>query len=480
MATIRQKHHRFDAKVRIPKELRDQYGGRQWIEKRLQARDSRSAKVEGDAWEATLRIEWMEKAGQPLPGAALRELYQRVWKDAVAGDFQLEVVDGEYTERPELEGISYEIEKIAEAVAPEGEPAPAQQARLFALQDARKALLGDTVKPRREMEPSFSEITDAFVKWWKAQPGLKDSNTENQKRATFRLFSGFWQDRPLRDVKEKDAAAFMDAIRHMDPCYSRSPESREMPWASLQRTFGGREKGMTPSTLNRHAAALKSLWNWAVRRGHCEGLNPFDGHRQRLKRGVNVKGYVPWTAEELRRLLIPAPKRRDLHEVMVVAMHSGMRLNEIAALTWSDVQEREGIPFFRVTDAKTVAGNREVPIHPALSWLLSQTRGKPEERVWPTFNKEGPGKKPGADASREFSHFKTKRGFADRTKTFHSFRKNAVGQWEALGVAQTEVAEVVGHEKAGITYKDYGQGISLQRKAEIISLLSYPKVPLGL
>jgi integrase len=480
VATIRQKHHRFDAKVRIPKALHDQYGGRQWEEKRLQARDLRSAKVEAAAWEATLRLGWLEKAGQPLPGEALRELYQRVWKDAVAGDFQLDV-DGPDVETPELEGIAYEIEKIADAVGPEGEPDQAQQARLFALQDARKALLGKKVKPRPDMEPAFSEVADAFVKWWKAQPGLKDSNTENQKRATFRLFSGFWNDRLLRDVREKDAAAFMDALRHMDPCYSRSPEAREMSWSALQRTYGGRDKGMTPATLNRHAAALKTLWNWAARRGHCEGLNPFDGHRQRLKRGVNVNGYVGWTPDELKQLLTPAPKRRDLHEVMVVAMHSGMRLNEIAALTWADVQQREGIHFFRVTDAKTAAGNREVPVHPTLSWLLERTKGKPTERVWATFNEEGPGKKPGADASREFSHFKTKRGFgADRTKTFHSFRKNAVGQWEALGVAQTEVAEVVGHEKAGITFSVYGAGISLQRKAEIIALLNYPKLPLGL
>lgn len=479
MAAIRQKHHRFDAKVRIPKQLRDQYGGREFIEKRLQARDSRSAKVEADAWETSLRIEWMEKAGQPLTEVALRDLYRRVLNDAVSGGFQVDA-EGADAESPELEGISYEIAKIADTVGPEGEPDEAQQARLFALNDARTTLLGDEVKPRKEMEPRFSEVADAHVKWWKAQAGLKESNTESQKRATFRLFAGFWQNRLLRDVKEKDAAAFMDALRHMDPCYARSPEAREMPWAALQRHFGDREKGMSPATLNRHATALKALWDWAARRGYCSGLNPFDGHRQRLKRGVNVNGYVAWTADELKKLLAPPPKRRDLHEVMVVAMHSGMRLNEIAALTWSDVQERDGIHFFRVTDAKTAAGNREVPVHPALSWLLERNRGKPEERIWATFNGEGPAKKPGADASREFSHFKTKRGFVDRTKTFHSFRKNAVGQWEALGVAQTEVAEVVGHEKSGITFSVYGAGISLKRKAEIISLLGYPKLPLGL
>ncbi len=253
-----------------------------------------------------------------------------------------------------------------------------------------------------------------------------------------------------------------------------------MSWDQLLNHFGNCERGLSPATLNRHAAALKSLWNWSVRRGLCEGLNPFDGHRQQLRRGVNSLGYEPWENHELRTLLEPGPKRRELHEVMLVAMHSGMRLNEIASLAWCDLKERDSVHYFNVKDAKTQAGIREVPVHVALDWLLKRPKRHLSERIWPTFNPEGPGKKPGADASREFSYFKTARGFASRTKTFHSFRKNVVGQWEELGVPQTEVAQVVGHEKVGITYSTYGQGVRLRRMAEIVGMISYPGVNVSL
>lgn len=462
--------------VRVPVSLQQQVG-KKHLYRTMEATSRPGAKAEAEVWEAALKVGWAERNGHEVSPAELRGLYQRTRHEAAGG--QLKVFMQGADADPAVLGIDHEIEKIAEEVGPEADPSPAQQARLDALQDALLERQGKRVKPRKALELAFSEVADDYMKWWKAQPGLKESNTEQQKRATFRLFSGYWDDRPIRGVKDQDAAGFMDALRHTDPCYARSPKAREMTWGTLQRVYGDRDKGMSPATLNRHAAALKTLWDWAVRRGHCEGLNPFDGHRTRLRRGVNVLGYEPWSTQELDKLLSPPPKRHDLHEVMLVAMLSGMRLNEIAVLTWADVKDRDGISYFDVTDAKTLAGKREVPLHPALSWLLKRRKGaNPETRIWSTFNDEGPGKKPGADASREFSYFKQGRGFTDRRKTFHSFRKNAVGQWEVASVPQSEVAEVVGHEKAGITFSVYGGGITLQRKAEIVAMLAYPKVNL--
>jgi hypothetical protein len=131
----------------------------------------------------------------------------------------------------------------------------------------------------------------------------------------------------------------------------------------------------------------------------------------------------------------------------------------------------------QVTDAKTNAGIRQVPIHPRLSWLTDRAKEKRSGRVWPGFNEEGPGKKAGADAGKEFSRLKLARGFADRRLAFHSFRKNVVGQLEAKSVPESEVAQLVGHEK-GFTFRRYGGGVSLERLAEIVGLIDYPGLSL--
>lgn len=132
-----------------------------------------------------------------------------------------------------------------------------------------------------------------------------------------------------------------------------------------------------------------------------------------------------------------------------------------------------------IHDSKTAAGVRQVPVHPALSWLLKRKRGSADNRVWAMFNPEGPGKKPGADASREFSRFKAQRGFSkDRQKTFHSFRKNVTRIMERAGVPENEWAQVFGHER-GFTYRVYNpDGISLERKSEIIAMIDYPGLSL--
>jgi hypothetical protein len=59
-------------------------------------------------------------------------------------------------------------------------------------------------------------------------------------------------------------------------------------------------------------------------------------------------------------------------------------------------------------------------------------------------------------------------------KCFHSFRKNVTRIAERTRVPENEWAQVFGHER-GFTYAVYNpDGIDLTRKAEIISLISYP------
>lgn len=469
MASLQNRHNKWRAKVRIPKALRGRHGGQEFLQKTLSALDKPSARAEAEAWEAGLRAEWAALTpNSTTSGESLRRIYEDGRRAALMGEYVL-LTDTE--DDPVELGIDHEIEKIAEQ-AERDRLTEAAEARLAGLQDALKELQGRKVKPRRELEPSFSELAKEYVELWATQGGLKESNTRQQKEATFRLFAGYHKDQPIRSVTRAGAAGFMDALRRLDPLWSRSPKARAMTWAELQKNYGGNDKGLSASTLNRHATTLQELWRWAEDRGYCEGKNPFTGLHQKIRPGKNLLGYLPWTTEELKRLFNPPPKRADITEVMVVALHTGMRLNEIASLTLGDIRKAEGVTYIEVKDAKTPAGNRQVPLHPRIAWL-GELDGPPDARVWPGFNPEGPGKKPGQDASKEFSRFKVARGFTERQKAFHSFRKNVTQIMERKGVPENEWAQVLGHER-GFTYGRYNpEGITLARKAELIGLIEY-------
>ena len=237
MAAIRPRHNRFEAKVRVPLAHRQHNEGREFLYRTLAATSRKVAQVEADAWEAGLRVQWAELDGIEKDALAnLRSVYQQTLRAAADGKFVVHTPG----EDPFEAGIDYAIERIAEATPDDAEPTPVDEARLAALHDARAVLAGKTPVVRKEFEPSFSQLAADHMKLWRTQTGLKDTNTAQQKEATFALFAGYWQDRPIRDLGRPDAARFMDALRHLDPTWARSAAARRMSWEALQRTYGDR------------------------------------------------------------------------------------------------------------------------------------------------------------------------------------------------------------------------------------------------
>ncbi len=481
MASLKQRHNKWEARVRVPKALREAYEGRELLYRTLSATDRRAAKAEAGAWEAGLRAEWeLRFNGTSHTAAELRATYENLKALAAAGTYG-EVL-GPDGEDAVAVGIDLELERMADQIGGR-DLAPGEAAKVWALNDARTERSGLRAQPRKELELTFRELADEHLRLWRIAPGRKETNTEQQKAATFDLFARYWGDKSIRGVGRADASAFVDALRQLDPNWARTgskvKRAQLMTWAALMREYGGRDSGLSDATVNRHMATLAALWSWAEERGHCEGRNPFQGHRRKLTNGRNKQGYVAWQEDELRKLFNPLPKREDLTEVMLVALYTGMRLNEIAALTCDRIKEEGGVRFIDVDDAKTPAGIRKVPLHPRLGWLFARARNSNGEgRVWPKFVPEGPGRKPGGDAGKLFSAHKQRLGFADRRKAFHSFRKNVVGQLERARVPQNEVAQLVGHEKQGLTFGVYGQQMSLERLAEIVALIEYPSADL--
>lgn len=410
------------------------------------------------------------------PTVNLRDLYQRERQAAVAGEYR--AMGYSRDESPEAQGIELQIDRIADEFPdPEQSLPEAVEARLKALQDARSELEGSNPPIPKEYAARFSEAVTGYLDTWDRSAKRKTSNTKQQKQAAFDLWKGHWGDKPLLGIRQRDATAFQDMLRKLDPNWARTPTARALPWPQLLARFGSHPAGLSQSSINRHMGNLEQLWDWAKARGHCDGINPFTGQRTKLTRGKNAETYRAWETDELKTLLSPPPRRRDLHELMLVAMFSGLRINEVAALTWDQIKKEDGVAYFQIVEAKTDAGNRQVPVHPKLNWLLKRTKGAGDARVWPRFNLEGPGKRPGADASRAFSDYKTRQGFTDRTKTFHSFRKNVTRIIERAGVPENQWAQVLGHER-GFTYSVYNpDGLSLANKAAVVALLQYPDLP---
>jgi integrase len=142
------------------------------------------------------------------------------------------------------------------------------------------------------------------------------------------------------------------------------------------------KEGRSPRTISGALATLGAIMRYALRRGYITD-NPLrrlePGERPRaLPRPRHVLGQ-----DEIARLLAAcAPRYRPL---IATALYTGMRISELLALTWSDIDFAAGVirvraqlsraqrgrPARRVSP-KTAAGIRDVPLVAQLAALLGE------------------------------------------------------------------------------------------------------------
>lgn len=112
----------------------------------------------------------------------------------------------------------------------------------------------------------------------------------------------------------------------------------------------------------------------------------------------------------------------------MLGAYTGARIEELCSLKTTDVTAQS----IRITDSKTGAGIREVPIHSAIAPLMAQLAESSKDGYLLselTFNKY-------ADRSnaigKRYGRLKTALGFSD-SFTFHSLRSTLVTQLEKRG-----------------------------------------------
>jgi len=242
-------------------------------------------------------------------------------------------------------------------------------------------------------------------------------------------------------------------------------------------------KGLSSRTLNRYVSSLNGLWEWAGSRGEVSGKNPFAGHWAKVKARKNAN--APWSDDALKIVLGLQPdpgiegKPNPFYWLPRIALLSGMRLNEICSLEWSDVKTAEGVTYFDIPEAKTESSIRVVPVHNALAPFLALCPHS--GYLFPDLVPGGPDKKRGWNIGRDFGRLTLAAVEAEQLKaeersTFHGFRKNVAQTFERHRIPETEAAQIIGHRKRGMTYGVYSpNGLRIEQKQGLVELLGLPK-----
>lgn len=239
-------------------------------------------------------------------------------------------------------------------------------------------------------------------------------------------------------------------------------------WAkSLQR------KGKTISAIEKAFTAARSLWSYLQEIGKApDDLKPLDTpqfiKREKQKNGKD--SWIPFTPEEVVKLYRESLKKGDqqLADLIELGMYTGARINELCHLKVKECTQE----VLRITDSKTDAGIREVPVHSQLKKTVQRLLASSRDGYLLSglsFNKYDSR----SDAiGKRFGRLKNALGF-QKLKVFHSIRKTVTTMLENAGISENLTADIIGHDKPRLTYGLYSGGHNLERKLVAIELIQY-------
>jgi len=206
---------------------------------------------------------------------------------------------------------------------------------------------------RAERAPAAGSVADVLARWLAYQSARRKPRSMTTYRTVARRFSGMW--------------GSLQAVARAD--VERAQES--MLLAKLE-----------PRTVNQQITFALAALRWGAERDLCSP--PPKWRKLGVNRGSPRK-YL--SAPELARLFdtLRSPRFRRLEPAVMLAVYSGLRVGEIAALRWENVDLENGWLHVRARrdwQPKSAASVRSVPLPDPLQQFLAERRRADDRSEW--------------------------------------------------------------------------------------------------
>jgi len=203
--------------------------------------------------------------------------------------------------------------------------------------------------------------------------------------------------------------------------------------------------GYKTSSANRYVAALSSACAMASREFGWIQTNPCS----KIRKLSEPRGRTRYLSDEERGLLIEACEKsgvKELFIIVVLALNTGARKNELRWLRWSDVDLQKGTLMFQDTKNDMI---RSIPV---------VGRGLDILREWGKLRRLDtdlvfPGKNPENPVLFEKSWRNVLKSAGIEDFRFHDLRHSAASYLAMNGVPIRTIAEILGHKTLGMVQR---------------------------
>jgi integrase len=265
---------------------------------------------------------------------------------------------------------------------------------------------------------------------------------EETQPITFADYAGQWLERAKRRVQNFETEEVNVRV-HLIPFFGIK-QVTSISVGNINMWLASQLKVLKPGTVKRHLNTLKAIFNDAVRTGELQ-RNPCD-NADRIK-GTSAKQRF-LEAEEIIRLLAAAEQIEPwLYNVVIWALHSGMRRGEIQSMQWSNVRELPNGGKVVLLETTKAGKPRSVICTRGMLDVLERqgkNRDKNDDRVFPVSKMTW---------RRRWEKAREKADLSDID--FHDLRRTNATQAAASGVDLRTLAARIGHTDLAMLEKHY-------------------------
>jgi integrase len=212
---------------------------------------------------------------------------------------------------------------------------------------------------------------------------------------------------------------------------SKVSEYKAVRLASVHHGTG---KPLTAAAVNRPLGFLRAVLAMA----HTEWETLASVPRIKLER--EPEGRVRWLEPDEEVRLLEACRRSSipfLHDMVVVALETGMRLGELRGLAWDRVDFSRGMIRLEITKS---GRRREIPMRSRVHDVLSAMPRRLDGKVWP-----------GTLMSKAFRRAMRAAGIEDFT--FHDLRHSFASHFMMRGGSLLTLSKLLGHASLTMTMR---------------------------
>jgi integrase len=329
-------------------------------------------------------------------------------------------------------------------------------------------------EPVGDVSPKLSEMKEEFI-GERLLSGFSPKSTRELESTIDDLIE-IIGDIPILKVTPNNARDFKKIISSLPKYRNQSPRYRGLTIKQILSLDG--VEGQEPKNINKLIYRVRVFFKW-LKNNYSEYVpqNHFDGLSIQEKKFDKPRDI--FTNKELHKIFDTTPflnntirnphRRNKLASffVPIVAIHTGMRLEEICQLRLEDVYKEGTVDIIRVTISKetklkTVTSQRIVPIHENLKRVgfleyCNYMKKQKKERVFWDLTKSRDGY--GRNIGRYFMEYLRKVGVYEfQSKVFHSFRHTFITTLLQNGVREEVVNGLCGHKQKTMSTTIYFKG----------------------